>query len=66
MAGTVERTVVLNDAVEVAVVMTTSRVCGFHGPAGGAVRLPNLNAVAPQVDFKVNLVVQDKEGAWVG
>ena len=66
MAGTVERTVVLDDAVEVAVVMSASRVCGFHGSAGSTVGFPNLDTAVSQVDFKVNLIVEDKEGAWVG
>ena len=65
MAATVERTVVLDDAVEVAVVMSASGVCGFHGSAGGPISLPNLDATA-RADLKVNLVVEHKEGVWAG
>ena len=64
--GPVEGSVVLDDAVEIAVVVPTSRVCGFHGSAGGAVRLPNLIAVWVHADLKVNLIVEHEEGAWVG
>ena len=44
MTASVEGSIVLDNAVEVAVVMRTSRIRGFHGSTGGPVSLPNLDA----------------------
>ena len=65
MTAPVEGSVVLDDAVEIAVVVPTSRVCGFDGSAGGTVRLPNLIAVWVHADLKVNLIVEHEECTWV-
>ena len=64
MTSPVEGSVVFDDAVEIAVVVPTSRVCGFHGSTGRPVGFPDFNAVWVHVDLEVNLIIEDEEGVW--